>query len=114
MTGALPGGDFPVRGFDALVNELATTYPWLDRRMATRLARSYGTRARDILAGAKSLADLGRHFGADLYEREVRYLMQAEWARRAEDVLWRRSSSACASRRRSGKRSTALCRSKPR
>jgi glycerol-3-phosphate dehydrogenase len=35
--------------------------------------------------------DLGRHFGADLYEREVRYLMQAEWARRAADVLWRRS-----------------------
>lgn len=90
-SGALPGGDFPVRGFDALVDELATTHPWLERRTATRLARSYGTRARDILAGAKSIADLGRHFGADLYEREVRYLMRAEWARRAEDVLWRRS-----------------------
>lgn len=91
MTGALPGGDFPVRGFDALVGELARTCPWLERRAATRLARSYGTRARDILAGATSLADLGRHFGADLYEREVRYLMRSEWARRAEDVLWRRS-----------------------
>ncbi|MDX3809081.1 glycerol-3-phosphate dehydrogenase [Bosea thiooxidans] len=91
MTGALPGGDFPVRGFDALVNELATTYPWLERRTATRLARSYGTRARDILDGAKNLADLGRHFGADLYAREVRYLMRAEWARHAQDVLWRRS-----------------------
>lgn len=91
MTGALPGGDFPVHGFDALVNELATTCPWLERRTATRLARSYGTRARDILDGAKNLADLGRHFGADLHEREVRYLMRAEWARRAQDVLWRRS-----------------------
>ncbi len=91
MTGALPGGDFPVRGFDALVEELARAYPWLERRTATRLARSYGTRARDILAGATRLADLGRPFGADLYEREVRYLMRSEWARRAEDVLWRRS-----------------------
>jgi glycerol-3-phosphate dehydrogenase len=30
-------------------------------------------------------------FGADLTEREVRYLMAEEWARTAEDVLWRRS-----------------------
>jgi len=91
MTGTLPGGDFPVGGFDKLVGEIATAYPWLERKTATRLARCYGTRARDILADAKSLADLGRHFGADLYESEVRYLMRAEWARRATDVLWRRS-----------------------
>ncbi|MCO5093507.1 glycerol-3-phosphate dehydrogenase [Bosea sp. (in: a-proteobacteria)] len=88
--GALPGGDFPVGGFAALVNAIAAAYPWLVRRTVTRLARAYGTRARDILAGSTGIADLGRHFGADLYEREVRYLMAAEWARRAEDVLWRR------------------------
>jgi glycerol-3-phosphate dehydrogenase len=34
---------------------------------------------------------LGRDFGADLSEREVRYLMDHEWAQTAEDVLWRRS-----------------------
>ena len=90
MTGALPGGDFPVGGFDGLVDEIVAAYPWLERRSAIRLARAYGTRARDILGDAKGLADLGRHFGADLYEREVRYLMKAEWARRAQDVLWRR------------------------
>lgn len=90
VAGALPGGDFPVGGFDKLVGEIAAAYPWLERRSATRLARAYGTRARDILGDTKSLADLGRHFGADLYEREVRYLMKAEWARRAQDVLWRR------------------------
>ncbi|MEZ2409383.1 glycerol-3-phosphate dehydrogenase [Bosea sp. OAE752] len=90
MTGALPGGDFPVSGFDALVNEIAAAHPWLERRTATRLARSYGTRAREILSDAQGLTDLGRPFGADLYEREVRYLMRSEWARRADDVLWRR------------------------
>lgn len=90
MTGALPGGDFPIGGLEALVSEIAGARPWLERKTATRLVRAYGTRARDLLEGASSLADLGRHFGADLYEREVRYLMQAEWARRAEDVLWRR------------------------
>ena len=53
--------------------------------------RAYGTRTTKILNGAKSLADLGKIFGADLSEAEVRYLMRAEWASSAEDVLWRRS-----------------------
>lgn len=91
VTGPLPGGDFPVEGFGAQVDALAAAHPWLARRTATRLVRAYGTKARGILEGAGSVDDLGRHFGADLYEREVRYLMQAEWARQAADVLWRRS-----------------------
>ena len=33
----------------------------------------------------------GTHFGGSLYETEVRYLMEHEWARTAEDVLWRRT-----------------------
>jgi glycerol-3-phosphate dehydrogenase len=44
-----------------------------------------------LLGLARSLADLGRCFGADLYEAEVRYLMRHEWAVTAEDVLWRRT-----------------------
>ena len=35
--------------------------------------------------------DLGRNFGATLTESEVKYLMTVEWARTAEDVVWRRS-----------------------
>jgi len=90
VAGALPGGDFPIGGFETLVGEIATAHPWLERKTATRLARAYGTRAREILGDAKGQADLGRHFGAGLYEAEVRYLMRAEWARIAQDVLWRR------------------------
>ncbi len=56
-----------------------------------RLVRAYGTRATSLLGGAKSLSDLGRQFGATLSEIEVRYLMDNEWARTAEDVVWRRS-----------------------
>jgi glycerol-3-phosphate dehydrogenase len=89
-TGTLPGGDFPVDGFEALVAGIASAHPWLARKTVARLVRAYGTRARGIMAGAGSAADLGRHFGADLYEREVAYLMTCEWARRADDVLWRR------------------------
>lgn len=91
VAGTLPGGDFPVSGFDALVDGIAAEHPWLARKTVTRMVRAYGTRTRDLLRGVKGVGDLGRHFGADLYECEVRYLMRAEWARCAADVLWRRS-----------------------
>ncbi|RDJ22202.1 glycerol-3-phosphate dehydrogenase [Bosea caraganae] len=88
---SLPGGDFPVTGFDALVETIGANHPWLKRSTIARLARAYGTKVHELLAGAQACSDLGRHFGADLYELEIRYLMRAEFARRAADVLWRRS-----------------------
>ncbi|MER9455826.1 glycerol-3-phosphate dehydrogenase [Mesorhizobium sp. M0478] len=87
----LPGGDFPATGFDVQVAKLKSAYPFLDQRLARRLTRLYGTRAQVLLGLAKSNADLGRNFGADLYEAEVRYLSENEWALTAEDVLWRRT-----------------------
>jgi glycerol-3-phosphate dehydrogenase len=56
-----------------------------------RLLRAYGTRIDDLLAGAASAADLGRVFGADLTEAELRYLVRTEFVHTAEDVVWRRS-----------------------
>ncbi len=47
--------------------------------------------ARDMLAGAAGADDLGIHFGAGLYEREVAHLVENEWAMTADDVLWRRT-----------------------
>ncbi len=87
----LPGGDFPATGFDAQVAKLKAAYPFLDQRLARRLTRLYGTRATTLLGLAKSEADLGRRFGPDLYEAEVRYLVDHEWAVTADDVLWRRT-----------------------
>ena len=87
----LPGGDFPVRGFDDLVSSLARAYPWLEPRQARRLARAYGSRAQLLLGKARSAADLGRDFGAGLSQSEVDYLMRNEWAQEARDVAWRRS-----------------------
>lgn len=87
----LPGGDFAVNGYQAEVDALVATYPFIAHRHAARLIRLYGTRATRILAAATSLEDLGRCFGGDLYEAEIRYLMVEEWAETAEDVLWRRS-----------------------
>ena len=90
-TAALPGGDFVATAFDAEVDKLKRAYAFLDLRLARRLVRLYGTRAHILLGLARSVADLGRRFGADLHEAEVRYLMRHEWAVTAEDVLWRRT-----------------------
>jgi glycerol-3-phosphate dehydrogenase len=88
---ALPGGDFAVDGFEDLVTGLQADYPFLTDRWARRLVRAYGTEARAILGDAKHAADLGRDFGATLTEAELRWLMTHEYARTAEDVIWRRS-----------------------
>ena len=87
----LPGGNFPKESYDDVVAGLARQHPGVPEALVARLVRAYGTDAREILSGARSMADLGRLFGADLTEREVRHLMRREWASRAEDVLWRRS-----------------------
>jgi glycerol-3-phosphate dehydrogenase len=87
----LPGGDFPPTGYEAEVSRLKTNYPFLSARHARRLVRLYGTRAWKLLGDAKEPAALGHLFGADLYEAEVRYLVNEEWARSAEDILWRRT-----------------------
>jgi glycerol-3-phosphate dehydrogenase len=59
--------------------------------MAARMSRAYGARLDRVLRGAESLTDLGRDFGAGLYEAELRYLVEHEFARTADDVLWRRT-----------------------
>jgi glycerol-3-phosphate dehydrogenase len=87
----LPGGDFPPTGYEAEVSRLSKDYPFLSARHARRLVRLYGTRAWKLLGDAKEPAALGHLFGADLYEAEVRYLVNEEWARSAEDILWRRT-----------------------
>jgi len=87
----LPGGDFPVTGVQALIDRLCADYPFLTDRFAQRLIRAYGTEAALMLGDAKTPDDLGRDFGATLTEREVLWLMDREYARAAEDIVWRRS-----------------------
>jgi len=87
----LPGGDIPNADYDAFYSAKKDQYPWLPEAVLRDYTRNYGTLIDSLLAGAQSVADLGLHFGGDLYEAEVRHLMDTEWARTADDVLWRRS-----------------------
>ncbi len=88
---ALPGGDFPVDGVSQLVEALLQKYEFLSHDWATRLVKAYGTEASRVLGQATAKSDLGKWFGATLTEREVRWLMTKEYARSADDVVWRRS-----------------------
>jgi glycerol-3-phosphate dehydrogenase len=87
----LPGGYFPIDGYDALVSDLAHRHPALPHALLARLARAYGTDAQTILADVEVPADMGRDFGAGLTAREVEWLRTREWAISADDILWRRS-----------------------
>lgn len=85
----LPGGDFTDHA--ELILRYRQRYPWLPETQLKRYVRTYGTLTERWLDGCATLADLGEHFGADLYAREVEYLIRHEWAQTAEDVLWRRT-----------------------
>ncbi|MCB1449117.1 MAG: glycerol-3-phosphate dehydrogenase [Nitratireductor sp.] len=88
---ALPGGDFPVDGYDQLLQRFGDRYPFVERKVMQRLVRHHGTEVPEILGDAKSLADLGRDFGNGLHECELKWFVQREWAASAEDILFRRT-----------------------
>jgi glycerol-3-phosphate dehydrogenase len=87
----LPGGDFAIDGVDALRSEVASRYPWLDTAQIARMVQAYGTRIFTILGTAACASDLGSHYGAGLYAAEIQYLQNTEFAKNADDILWRRS-----------------------
>jgi glycerol-3-phosphate dehydrogenase len=87
----LPGGDIPGGDLAAFTARGLTRWPDLPRDLIDRLARLYGTRMARILGAARNIEDLGRQFGAGLTMSEVRYLVEQEWARDADDILRRRT-----------------------
>ena len=88
---ALPGGDIANANFNAFLEAFRARHPWLPAALAHRYARAYGTRVQLLLGNASSVDDLGRQISPGLYEAELRYLRDHEWASSADDVLWRRS-----------------------
>jgi glycerol-3-phosphate dehydrogenase len=87
----LPGGDIANARFDAFAAAFAKRFAWLPAPLAQRYARAYGTRAERLIGGATSLDGLGAQIAPGIYEAELRYLRDTEFATCAQDVLWRRS-----------------------
>ncbi|HGH5991277.1 glycerol-3-phosphate dehydrogenase [Morganella morganii] len=87
----LTGGELNGRSRDNYARVLTERWSWLPHGLALRLARTYGSQTEKIIGDAQSLSDLGQLFGHNLYEAELRYLVQHEWVITAEDALWRRT-----------------------
>ena len=90
-TSYLPGGEMEVTTQYDLVNQLQKKYQFFTNDIIKRLVRSYGKISFDIFGDTENLESLGEDFGAGLYELEVKYLLEKEWAKSAEDILFRRS-----------------------
>jgi len=82
----------PLRGSDFASREEARRsvferYRTLPQEVVRGTFRRHGSAAPEVLGDGQ----LGEHYGAGLTERELRHFLQHEWARSAEDVLWRRT-----------------------
>lgn len=86
----LPGGNLQMP-FTEFCDEMRSNYPWLSEELIQRWCYQYGTRLAQLLENCRSMDDLGKHFGGQLYEREVRFLIETEWAQKAMDIIWRRT-----------------------
>ncbi|MCY7386465.1 MAG: glycerol-3-phosphate dehydrogenase [Burkholderiales bacterium] len=88
----LPGGEFDT--LPEAIDALAITHPSLPIDYLSRLVRRHGTRAEKLLKGTRAMSDLGELFGAGaslLSEREIDFCIREEWARKPDDILWRRT-----------------------
>ena len=81
----LPGSDFADR--EAAKREFFQRYPQVAPNVLQGVFRRHGVLGTEVLGDGR----LGEYYGAGLTERELGYLMGTEWARTAEDVLWRRT-----------------------
>ncbi|BDH44247.1 glycerol-3-phosphate dehydrogenase [Salmonella enterica subsp. enterica serovar Choleraesuis] len=86
----LPGGHF-TGDRDDYARQLRQRYPFLTETLARHYARTYGSNSEKILDQSNRIEDLGEHFGHELYEAELRYLVEHEWVRRLDDAIWRRT-----------------------
>ncbi len=92
-TEPLLGGDFAGASREQARDAFFARYRGLPQETLRGLFRRHGMLAYEVLGDARTIADLGENFGAELYAREVDYLVAREWASCAEDVLWRRSKA---------------------
>ncbi|MGL6313635.1 glycerol-3-phosphate dehydrogenase [Vibrio sp. WXL103] len=85
----LPGGE--IDSIDGLEQELAVNFPWLVPQLRSRLAAQYGSEVHALLSGVDSLEGMGEQIAPGLHELELGYLVDNEFAYKAEDVLMRRT-----------------------
>lgn len=88
---SLPGGDIDFSALPQYKSDMSAQYDWLDTKIVHRMVDAYGTKITQILESKNSIADMGQYYGAGLYEAEIAYMIEYEFAQNMEAVLWRRS-----------------------
>jgi len=83
----LPGSEFGTQSRAGARDAFFSRYPAIPTPTLRAIFRRHGTQADKVVGDGK----LGEEYGAGLTEREVGYFREHEWARSAEDVLWRRT-----------------------
>ncbi len=86
-----PGGRIQCDTFADFFKKIKENYSFLPEKLVYRYAKNYGARIFILLAGVKTLSDLGKYFGAGLYQHEIDFLVKYEWANTMDDILWRRT-----------------------
>jgi len=89
--GLLPGGDIGTGDVREYASLLAMQYSWITPDLASHYASHYGTNAHCILMNSTKSGDLGREFSPNLFQAEVDYLIEHEYANFPEDIIWRRT-----------------------
>ena len=87
----LPGAKKFGQTLDEIKFLINKEHPWLDSKQLERYSKSYGLMCLGFLEGKQFPEALGINFGFDLYQAEIDYLIENEWAYKAEDILWRRT-----------------------
>ena len=88
-THPLPGGD--IKDIDSLMKSVKKTYPWLPPELGERYGKTYGNNIFSLLNNCKTIKCLGQPIAETLYEKEIAYLMEFEWAKSVDDILLRRT-----------------------
>jgi glycerol-3-phosphate dehydrogenase len=87
----LPGARLDSMDFAGYCLYAKKHYYWLSDKLLNRYLNNYGTNTELLLSQCTNKNSMGKHFGAELYEAELNYLITYEWAQNAEDVLFRRT-----------------------
>lgn len=87
----LPGAQLDLMNFTQYSAYAKKQYHWLDEDILDRYLHSYGTNTELFLAHCKDITSMGRQFASGLYQVELNYLIEHEWAHSADDVLLRRT-----------------------
>ena len=87
----LPGAKLGAQSLKSYEDQAKETYSWINHALLQRYLSQYGTRTQLILNGKQTMSDLGIRFSSDFYQAELDYLIEYEWAKTMEDVLYRRT-----------------------